>query len=65
MLQKKLEKKRNELLFEIQAQDAVQKLDDNTLYNDVMEEVKPDSGISQTKLNEIFFTKFYSIRTIY
>jgi len=51
---KKAREKRNELLFEIQAQDAVQKLDDNTLYNDVMEEVKPDSGISQTKLNEIF-----------
>jgi len=51
---KKAREKRNELLFEIQAQDAVQKLDDNTLYNDVMIEVKPDSGISQTKLNEIF-----------
>ena len=51
---KKAREKRNELLFEIQAQDAVQKLDDNTLYNDVMIEVKPNSGISQTKLNEIF-----------
>jgi len=51
---KKAREKRNELLFEIQAQDAATKLDENTIYNDVMEEVKPDSGISQIKLNEIF-----------
>ena len=51
---KKAREKRNELIFEIQAQDAVQKLDDNTLYNDVMEEVKPETGFNQKQINEFF-----------
>ena len=51
---KKAREKRNELLFEIQAQDAAQKLDENTLYNDVMEEVKPETGFNQKQINEFF-----------
>ena len=51
---KKAREKRNELLFEIQAQDAVQKLNENTLYNDVMEEVKPETGFNQKQINEFF-----------
>ena len=51
---KKAREKRNELLFEIQAQDAAQKLNENTLYNDVMEEVKPETGFNQKQINEFF-----------
>ena len=51
---KKSREKRNELLFEIQAQDAATKLDENTLYNDVMEEVKPETGFNQKQINEFF-----------
>ena len=51
---KKAREKRNELLFEIQAQDAATKLDENNLYNEVMMEVKPETGFNQKKINEFF-----------
>ena len=51
---KKAREKRNELLFEIQAQDAATKLDENQLYNEVMIEVKPETGFNQRQINEFF-----------
>ena len=51
---KKAREKRNELLFEIQAQDAATKLNENELYNDVMIEVKPETGFNQKQINGFF-----------
>jgi hypothetical protein len=51
---KKAREKRNELLFEIQAQDAATKLDENQLFNEVMIEVKPETGFNQRQINEFF-----------
>ena len=51
---KKAREKRNELLFEIQAQDAATKLDENQLFNEVMIEVKPETGFNQKQINEFF-----------
>jgi len=51
---KKAREKRNELLFEIQAQDAATKLDENELFNEVMIEVKPETGFNQRQINEFF-----------
>jgi len=51
---KKAREKRNELLFEIQAQDAATKLDENQLFNEVMIEVKPETGFNQKQINGFF-----------
>lgn len=51
---KKAREKRNELLFEIQAQDAATKLDENELFNEVMIEVKPETGFNQKQINGFF-----------
>lgn len=51
---KKAREKRNELLFEIQAQDAATKLDENELFNQVMIEVKPETGFNQKQINGFF-----------
>ena len=51
---KKAREKRNELLFEIQAQDAATKLDENELFNEVMIQVKPETGFNQKQINGFF-----------
>ncbi len=51
---KKAREKRNELLFEISAEDAATKLDENELFNEVMIEVKPETGFNQKQINEFF-----------
>ncbi len=51
---KKGREKRNELLFEVQSAEASRKLQTNELYDEVMEDVNPQYGIDQKRINNAF-----------